>query len=200
MPPDEKWRLFFAVAMTDEIRRRAAEVQRELALVTGRVVKWVDPGSLHLTLKFVGWVPADRVPDVLAVGREVAAAASPASLTLVGAGAFPNARRPRVLWIGGSGDVDILAAAAGALDRRLAEQGLAEPENRPFTAHLTLGRVRPDARPPDLTEALAVFAGQEFGQVSVAEFLLMRSHLQPSGPVYEVVESFALPGRCPAGP
>jgi 2'-5' RNA ligase len=190
---DEKWRLFFAVAMTDEVKARAAEVQRELGKVTGRVVKWVDPALLHITLKFVGWVPENRVEDCLSVGREIAAASRPCRLILAGAGAFPKAQCPRVLWIGAAGDVDILAAAAEALDRRMAEVGLAEPENRPFAAHLTLGRVRQDARPPDLTEALAAFADEQFGEVPVEEFLLMRSHLQPSGPVYEKIEAFSLP-------
>jgi 2'-5' RNA ligase len=160
---------------------------------TGRIVKWVDPAILHITLKFVGWVPEKRVEDCLSLGREVAAASRQSKLILAGAGAFPNARRPRVLWIGATGDVDILAAAAGAFDRRMAEVGLAEPENRPFAAHLTLGRVRQDAKPPDLTEALAAFADEQFGEVPVEEFLLMRSHLQPSGPVYEKIGTFALP-------
>ncbi len=165
MSKDEKWRLFFAVAMTDEVKARAAEVQRELAKVTGRIVKWVDPAILHITLKFVGWVPENRVADCLAVGHEVAAASRQGRLILAGTGAFPTARRPRVLWIGTAGDVGVLASAAEVLDRRMAEVGLAEPENRLFAAHLTFGRVRQGAKPPDLTEALAAFAGEQFGEV-----------------------------------
>jgi 2'-5' RNA ligase len=191
--PDEKWRLFYAVAMTDEVRRRAAEAQRELGREAGRIVKWVEPKIMHITLKFVGWVPEGRVEDCIAAGREVAAGGRRGKLLLRGAGAFPSARRPRVLWIGAEGDVDLLSAAAEALDRRMAEMGLAEAEGRPFAAHLTLGRVRQGARPPDMTEALAAYDGVGFGEAPVGEVLLMRSHLQPSGPVYEVVEAFALP-------
>jgi 2'-5' RNA ligase len=193
VPPDEKWRLFFAVAMTEEVKARAAEVQRELGKTTGRIVKWVDPAILHITLKFVGWVPENRVDDCLAVGREVAAVGRRGKLILAGAGAFPNARRPRVLWLGAAGDIDILAAAAEVFDRRMAEVGLAEAESRTFAAHLTLGRVRQGARPPDMTEAIFAFADEQFGEVPVEEILLMRSHLQPSGPVYERSEAFSLP-------
>ncbi|MCD6351547.1 MAG: hypothetical protein J7M26_05465, partial [Armatimonadetes bacterium] len=83
---------------------------------------------------------------------------------------------------------------AGELDRLVVEAGLARAENRPFTVHLTLGRVRRGRRAPDLSAALEEFSGQEFGRWRAADFVLMRSFLRPEGPKYEVIERFALPG------
>lgn len=200
MATEETWRLFFAVEFPAEARGRAFEVGRLLARDLGQVVKWVEVGSLHVTLKFVGGVPAGRVAEVIEAGRAAAAAGREGELFLAGAGAFPSARRPRVLWIGVSGDIEPLGAVAADLDRRLAEARLAEPEGRPFRPHLTLGRARQDARPPDMAAALAELADAEVGRVWVEDFVLMRSHLSPRGPTYEVVERFPLPTGQAAGP
>jgi len=191
---EETWRLFFAVEMPEEVRAEVAEALGELASAARIVVKWVEAENLHITLKFVGAVPQARVTEVRELGREAARAGSCCTLRIVGAGAFPNARRPRVVWLGTTGDFKPLASVATELDRLAAGRGLAEAENRPFTAHLTLGRVRRGKLAPDLTSLLEGYAGREFGEARVDGFVLMRSHLRHQGPIYEVVESYALPG------
>ncbi len=195
MSADEKWRLFFAVPLSDELKRRAEEVQRDLAGVAGGMVKWVEPENMHITLKFIGNVRQSDVPEVVRIGREVAARGRSCQIQIVGAGAFPNPRRARVIWLGAQGDVQALAETAAELDKLLAEAGLSQPENRAFTVHVTLGRVRKGARVRDLTEYLQRYDGQQFGELSISSFHLMRSHLRPTGPVYETVEIFQLGGN-----
>lgn len=195
MASEEKWRLFYAVELPEAVRQQAVEVQRRLAAQMGSMVKWVSAENLHVTLKFVGWVPAKRVGRAIEIGRQVAAASVPCDLVVRGAGAFPSPSRPRVIWLGLAGQVEVLAGIATQLDELTAGEGLAEPESRPFTPHLTLGRVRRGKKPRDIGPALAQFEGCEFGNIPVRGFVLMRSHLRPDGPKYEVVDTFELQAR-----
>lgn len=194
MPAGEAWRLFFAVELPAEIRERAFELVHQISRRIPQVVKWVEVRNLHITLKFLGGVAAERIGEVIQVGRKAAKVGEPAELVLSGAGAFPSARNARVLWIGVSGDVDVLGRVAGELERLSAETGLAAPEDRPFRPHLTIGRVRRGTRIPDLSSVFAELGEPEVGRVAVEEFVLMRSHLSPHGPTYEVVERLMLGG------
>lgn len=195
VPSSETWRLFFAVLIPDDVREGAVRLQRELAPALRGMVKWVEPENLHVTLKFIGNVPAHVVGKIEEIGREASAAAQGGQLVARGIGAFPNLRRPRVIWVGLDGDVPALADVAGRLDQMLADAHIAQPESRPFAAHLTLGRIRRGARPPDLTSIVGRLGNAELGPVPFGEFVLMRSHLRPSGPVYEVVARFAATGK-----
>lgn len=194
MAAGESWRLFFAVELPAEIRERAFELGRHISHHLPQVVKWVEVENLHITLKFLGGVAAERVGEVIQVGRKAAEVGKSAELVLSGIGAFPSARNARVVWIGVSGDVDVLVPVAEELDRLAAAAGLAAPEDRPFKPHLTIGRVRRGARIPDLNRVIADLGEASVGRVTVEEFVLMRSHLSRHGPTYEVVERFALGG------
>jgi 2'-5' RNA ligase len=133
-------------------------------------------------------VPADRVPPLVAAAGPAIAAAQPMTLRLSGAGRFGSARRPQVIWAGLDGDVGPLAHLA----RRLADAArtLRLPvENRPFRAHLTVGRWRP-RHPADgtLAERLADYRGPEW---PVAEVRLLESRLGPA-PIYDTVARWAI--------
>jgi 2'-5' RNA ligase len=90
------------------------------------------------------------------------------------------------------GETESVIRVATELDRLLAQANLAQAENRPLTLHLTLGRVRRGKKAPDLTAILSRIGAKEFGTVRVEDFVLMRSHLRPDGPLYQVICSFAL--------
>jgi 2'-5' RNA ligase len=188
-------RLFVALEPPDLVRRRLAALADELRRAAGRAgddVRWVAPENIHLTLQFLGAVPEERVPAVEAALRDTAAAAGrPLSLALRGAGGFPNARRPRVLWAGLEGDVAPLAALAVELGARLAKLGF-PPEDRPFSPHLTLGRARDGRGAPGLAGALAAAAQVEATPWRASELVLFESHLSPRGPRYEPVTRVAL--------
>lgn len=186
-PHGKNHRLFVALEPPDAVRRRLAAIAVELRRGAGRAadeVRWVPPENVHLTLQFLGAVPEARLPDVEAALLAAAAAARSLSLEVKGAGGFPNARRPRVLWAGLAGDLAALAALAADVGRRLAPLGF-PPEDRPFSAHLTLGRAREGRGSPGLAGALA-HAGEAAGAPwRATELVLFESFLSPKGPRYE---------------
>jgi 2'-5' RNA ligase len=186
-PRGRNHRLFVALDPPDAVRRRLAAIAVELRRGAGRSadeVRWVPPENVHLTIQFLGAVPEERVPDVEAAVRAAAARVRPLSLEVKGAGGFPNARRPRVIWAGLTGDLAALGALAADLGRRLAPLGF-PPEDRPFSAHLTLGRAREGRGSPGLAGALARAAETEGAPWRATELVLFESHLSPKGPRYE---------------
>jgi 2'-5' RNA ligase len=189
-------RLFVALEPPEPVRRRLAAMQAAMRRAAGPAaagVRWVPPEAIHLTLQFLGAVPDERVGAVAEAVRAAAAASIPMRLELRGAGGFPSARRPRVLWAGLGGDVEPLGALAAALGRRLAPLGY-PPEERPFSPHVTLGRSREARGAPGLAAAIAAAAEQEGSPWRAGEVCLVESHLSPSGARHEVLS------RLPLGP
>jgi 2'-5' RNA ligase len=182
-------RLFVALEPPDLVRRRLATLQSELKRAAGRHavdVKWVPPENIHLTLQFLGAVPEERAGDVKRAVAEAAATAGTLALEVRGVGGFPNARRPRVLWAGILGDVAPLAALAAELGRRLAPLGF-PPEERAFSAHLTLGRARDPRGLPGLAAALGATSSAPGAPWRAHDVVLLQSHLSPAGPRYEAL-------------
>ena len=136
--------------------------------------RWTAPGRGHLTLLFLGRVPVDRVPLLIAAAGEAVAAAPPMRLRLVGAGRFGPVRRPQVFWAGLDGDVHPLVDLAHRL--ALAARALDLPvEDRPFRPHLTLGRWPPRGTADGtLPERLAGYCGPAW---PVTEVRLIESRL-----------------------
>ncbi len=189
-------RLFVALEPPEPVRRRLAAVSEGIRRAAGKAagdVRWVADENLHLTLQFLGAVPEERVAAVQGVLAAAATSARPILLEVKGAGGFPNARRPRVVWLGLSGEVAELAHLAADLGRRLAPLGF-PPEARPFAAHLTLGRSRDGGGSPGLGGALAAAAGGEGLPWRAAELVLFESHLSPRGPRYQAVQRAPLGG------
>ena len=189
-------RLFLALDPPEPVRRRLAGAQDALRRAAGRhadAVRWVAPDRLHLTVQFLGDVPEARLAAVRAVAAEAAAALRPLRLEVRGAGGFPTARRPRVLWAGVSGDVAPLQALAAQLGRGLAPLGF--PGAGPvFTPHLTLGRSREPRGAARMGGAIAAMADGDPVPWRADELLLFRSHLAPGGPRYEVIGRWRLGG------
>jgi RNA 2',3'-cyclic 3'-phosphodiesterase len=180
-------RLFVAVDPPEPVRRHALALRRRLERAAGRAageVKWVAPENLHLTLQFLGAVPEERLDEVSAAVTGAAAPGAPLELALQGAGAFPGARRARVLWAGVAGEVPRLGALVAELGRRLAPLGY-PPEERAFSPHLTLGRARDPRGLPGLAAALAAPDEAPATPWPVTELVLYRSHLSPRGPSYQ---------------
>jgi RNA 2',3'-cyclic 3'-phosphodiesterase len=196
VPGSRTHRLFVALEPSDPVRRRigaaAAAIRRASARAADEV-RWVPPENVHLTLQFLGAVPEERVPAVEEAVRAAAAGSHPLSLEVKGAGGFPNARRPRVVWIGLAGDVDALGALVADLGRRLAPLGF-PPEERRFSPHLTIGRARDGRGAPGLAGAVAEAAQADGITWRVSDVVLVESHLSPHGPRYEALV------RAPLGP
>jgi RNA 2',3'-cyclic 3'-phosphodiesterase len=158
----------------------------------------VTTGNLHLTVKFLGEVAEDRIEDIAGalIGAVLGVEAFDAQVE--GLGAFPSAARPRVVWAGVTGGAGALSDVAGRIDEALDALGFAR-EARPFSPHVTLGRVRQPGRAPALTEALRGAAGRPFGRLRVARASLMRSELSPRGARYTELAAASLGGAGAGG-
>lgn len=189
--PSDELRLFFAVPLAEELRAPVEEVQTRLAGARAKV-SWVDPGNLHFTLKFLGAVWGQAVPAIVQVAEEVAARHQAFPIHIVGCGAFPRPSDARTIWLGCDEGSDALAALANDLDEALASAGLATREERPFQAHLTLGRNKSAYRLADLGRAIQREAGVEIGRMIADHFVLLHSSLHREGPEYSEVQRFSL--------
>lgn len=190
----EDIRAFIAIELPDEIKKKLTEIQDFLKSKSGRApAKWVAPESIHLTLKFLGGISPDTVAGVKGAMEEAAIGTSPFRLGVGGLGVFPNPKRVQVVWAGLTGDMAALTQLQKDLDTALAALGFT-PESRPFTAHLTLARMRDEASPAEreaigkLVESTP-FQGGDFG---VATFSLMRSQLRREGAIYSQMASVPL--------
>jgi 2'-5' RNA ligase len=168
-PRGERWvdpfagmpgrRLFIAVPLPDDaaeaVRSIVDEVRAEPLPVGARDVRWVRLDGLHLTLRFLGPTPEDRVEPTAAAVREAAeGAAGPIAMELGGAGTFPPQGRPRALWLGIVAGTEALGDLAAQLDAALASAGWPS-DHRPFRAHLTLARSDGVAVGPLVADRLA---------------------------------------------
>ena len=187
MPP---LRTFIAVKPTDDVLAELARLSAGLAdQWPPRTVRWVRPQNIHLTLRFLGVTDPDLVP-ALGAGLDAAAApAVPFTLRLEGLGCFPNARRPRVIWVGLRDPDERLVLLKEAVERMVRSLGW-EGEDRAFRPHLTLGRVRDGARPPS-GDWMRQPPDHSF---EVGALHLMESRLQPQGAEYATLHSAPLDG------
>jgi 2'-5' RNA ligase len=185
-------RAFVAIRLAPEVDRTVARFQAGLRAVGGDI-SWTAPANFHLTLRFLGNRVEPAVIEKMIDGlHAIAAATAPFMMAARGAGAFPSLNRPRVIWIGLDDDGQLvhLAQQVEALSVRC---GL-EPENRPLTPHLTIGRVRSPARNPGMRAALEAAAGRDFGSSLIALMTLYRSHLSPRGAQYEALSVLPFEG------
>ncbi|MDY0269332.1 RNA 2',3'-cyclic phosphodiesterase [Trichloromonas sp.] len=171
-----KLRAFLAIPLSEDFRRQAAHLQKELAPSLPDL-RWVRPETLHLTLRFLPDLPEETVEKIGQIMLSVGAVFPPFDIGITNLGTFPGPSRARVLWLGI--DVgEILAKLFRALDKGLETLGIPR-ETRPFTPHLTLGRWRqPGAFPEDLRQRLA--AGS-IGGFRAEQLILFESRLAANG-------------------
>ena len=185
--PAKPLRLFIAIELSPAIRQAIGRVQEDLKRrLPPRVVRWTNPDGIHLTLKFLGDTPQEKTAAVIR-GMQVAAAGfEPFELRVAGLGCFPNPRRARVLWAGLPDLPRPLAGVQRAIDLQMARLDFAR-ETRPFSPHLTLGRVNDGASASE-RQALAELLNQsqvgELGVLAAQEIVLFQSDLRPAGAVY----------------
>jgi 2'-5' RNA ligase len=187
-------RLFIAVELLETARDHVEIVLRRLQRLDVPGIRWVRPDSVHLTLKFLGDVPIEDVLPVTEAMEQAASGTPSQTLRLDGAGVFPNARLPRVVWLGVQGDIQPLALLQSKLEEALEVGGFAR-EDRAFTPHLTLGRVRGRLQPPELEKLKnAVNEVSDLGTVemSVDTLSLMESQQRKEGALYQRVAKAVL--------
>jgi RNA 2',3'-cyclic 3'-phosphodiesterase len=175
-------RLFIAIELPLEIKQGLAKMQEQLK-GGGAGASWTKPEGIHLTLKFLGETPESQVPEILQTLAAAVRGTGKFRVDVAGAGAFPNARNPRVLWIGVAGDLEKLQALQASVEEALRKLGF-EPEDRKFSPHLTLARIK-YLRPRDNWQtAIGKISDVNLGGFDADHVSLMKSELKPSGAVY----------------
>jgi 2'-5' RNA ligase len=192
-------RSFIAIELSTEARTALANVQDRLkSVVPPKRVRWAAPENIHLTLHFLGNVSAAEVSKVTTLLQKELGAYRPFALRLEGLGCFPNTRRPRIVWVGVSGETEPLVALQRELGRQLSVIDYV-PDSRPYSPHLTIGRVTKGLRSRELSRLGELLEQEQAGvgqlaDLSVTEISLMRSDLKPTGPVYARVAWGGLKG------
>lgn len=190
----EKIRSFIAIELPGEIKQALAELQRKFKAAGSLAVKWVDPENIHLTLKFLGDIDADSPEKIVKALEEAANGITSFDIEVRELGVFPNMNRIQIIWVGLHGELEKLGQLQKHIETSLKPLGF-PPENRPFTPHLTLARVRDYARPDERqklgqTISTANFDGKY--TIKVTTVNLMRSQLTPEGPIYSKLGTVTL--------
>nr|MDP7586554.1 RNA 2',3'-cyclic phosphodiesterase [Dehalococcoidia bacterium] len=194
---EKKVRSFIAILVPSEGIEALEQVVKSLDQEIGRHVRWVRPEGIHVTLKFMGDIPAATVEQLLEALPPVAAGFSPFELAISGLGAFPNLRRPRVLWAGLDGELTTLSELQLAVDEAVGKLGLPR-EQRAFSPHLTLGRVRSDVAEGQLRKIGEVMSSTEIPSIPgwpADTVSLMRTELDPAGSRHYLVGSAPIGGK-----
>lgn len=185
-------RAFIAIELPQDIKTDLSNIQEELKQ-TRADVKWVKPENIHLTLKFLGEIDQNLVKKICSILDEIAQKNAPFNLRLTNLGAYPKLKYPRVIWIGIANDQPVVKIAE-EIEKETIKIGLAA-ELRPFSSHITLGRVRSALNRAALAEKLDYLnktSSSENPDFGVHSLILFKSTLTPTGPIYEAIFSCSL--------
>lgn len=187
-------RAFIAISLSEEIHLGLEQVLRDLkSRLPDGAVRWAPGKNIHLTIKFLGDVSLAGLDLLTTMLQTEASRHSQFDFSVGGLGAFPTPRRPRVVWVGVEAPAELASLHRG-VEAEMARLGYA-PEERPFSPHLTLGRVTRNADPGELHQLSAVLDTYKVGFLGVTRVQaihLFRSDLQPSGAIYTRLHSAPL--------
>ena len=184
-------RSFIAIKIPEDIQKKLQGMQEKLKQSAAHV-SWVHPENIHLTLKFLGNVEETQLDDIVTGARNSVKGLPPFQLQVGYAGAFPNIRFPRVVWVGVSDDEGgSLKTLQAELSNNLAQLGF-ESEKERFQPHLTLGRVRSQKNRSNLLRAIESMVNIWVGEVSVRSLYLIKSELKPTGAEYTDLAEISL--------
>jgi 2'-5' RNA ligase len=193
----EEIRSFIAIELSEEAKKGLTKLRKNLERGEHKFVKWVDPGGIHLTLKFLGNIPFKKIVEINKALEEAAKEISPFYLEISGLGAFPSLKQVRVFWVGIGGEMDKLSRLQQNIDSALAALGFAK-EDRPFVPHLTLARIRDVASLPErksFGELVGSTIFEDKYHIEVETISLMRSQLMPAGAIYTRLSAVGLGHR-----
>ncbi len=185
---NERVRAFLAIDLPSAVKEEIGKIQERLKVpVNG--IRWVKPEGIHLTLKFFGDISQEEIAAISPVVEKAAAGIRPLSLSVGNLGVFPGVSRPRVLWIGMNGDLAVLSALQQEIETGLASRGF-KKEERTFTPHLTLGRIRSPREVSGLDKALAKREDYQAGRFTAEGLTLFKSDLTREGAIYSALAYF----------
>jgi RNA 2',3'-cyclic 3'-phosphodiesterase len=188
-------RLFIAILVPEEVKAEIKATQSAMREVARHAsIRWTSREQFHLTLKFLGDVQRDIVPALTVALQSACAAYRRLELSATGVGFFPDANRPRVLWIGVTDSSNQLTELQRAVESTTSKFVAEQQRQEHFHGHITLARIKEARR--GFTQALAKLAAEHsatvFGTWQVAQVILFRSELSPEGAKHTVLANFAL--------
>ena len=184
-------RAFLAIDPPEDILQTMSRLQEKLMREIGGRISWTKPQGQHLTLKFFGDISTEDVKNICSAVQNRVTSESSLNLKIEKLGVFPDARRPRVIWCGVTGDVENLSGLQKQLDSDFAGIGFPR-EDRPFRAHLTLGRIKDSHGLTRINEALTKYIAFTAGEFVCKKLILFQSCLTPQGAIYTKLAEFAL--------
>jgi len=193
--PVDVIRAFIAIELSPDIRLQLGQLIQKFRALRIQAVRWVAVENIHLTLKFLGDINRTDLDKLSIILLSRSAEFSPIPFQVGGMGAFPNNRKPRVVWVGLQTSA-ALQQLQSAIEDAATQIGI-PTEERGFSPHLTLGRVRNDVSPADLQtlgSALTAMQASDFGFMTAASFTLFRSDLRQQGALYTPLAHFPLTG------
>jgi RNA 2',3'-cyclic 3'-phosphodiesterase len=179
-------RSFIAVELPEELKKELSELEIRLKKSSPPIVRWVDPYSIHVTLKFLGEVAEESIEELVLAIEESVPGIKPFKLSVSEVGAFPNLNRPQVVWVGVKGDLSQITVLQQKIEANTEQLGFPR-ESRGFTPHLTLGRVRNEASTNErqrLGKILSETSFTAISKINVDSVNLMKSQLTPNGAIY----------------
>jgi len=184
-----KIRSFLAFDIPKDVRQKLAKLINDFAAKeTG--VRWLDPETLHVTMKFFGDVDEELLlGDISRDIEEVTSKTIPFSLDCTGLGVFPNWKYPQIIWAGFLGDSEPVLNLKDALDSSLAKYAL-KKDARAFRLHLTIGRAKEIKGSGKLATLISGLGPISFGRVSVKGLTLYKSVLTKTGSIYTPLKEF----------
>lgn len=185
-------RCFIAVGLPDPVKRGIGGLI-DILKKHDVEVKWIIPGNLHLTLKFLGSTPEDFISNIKESLLAVVSSHVPFYIKIHTTGVFPNKKYPRVIWVGME-DSEILPKLRADVEDAMSQLGY-KKEDKEFRPHLTIGRVRSQKGMINIINELENFKDKDFGTISVDNIKLMRSELKPKGAEYTCLQDFPFPKK-----
>ena len=183
-------RCFIAISLPEELKAKISGIKEKLKSA-GADVSWTRPEGMHLTLKFFGEIEDKRIPKIEKALDAVVDGISTFTLSVSGMGTFPDVRRPRVVWIGLKEEGNNLVRLHKGAEEELKKIGFPS-EDRRFTPHITLGRIRSNKNIDKLLKLIEEEKTAELGSCKVSEVHLIKSELRPSGADYTELYSVIL--------
>jgi len=181
-------RTFFACELSNDNLGKINHLLADLKASLPRSVKWVSTNNMHLTLKFIGELKTPDVANLQTAFEESLGTFKSFPLKIKGMGAFPSLSKPSVVWLGIQTG-DRLGQLVKVVNEKTEHFGY-PTERRPFSAHITLGRVKPYATREEIkmiTDKIVSCKDLEIGNQEVDSLVFFQSDLTPKGPVYKVL-------------
>ena len=183
MSDEKSIRAFLAVDPPQEVLNEVGIIQDRFKKAIRGDIRWVKPEGIHLTLKFFGYVSETDIANISEVVKNNIVNIKPFMLNIRRVGVFPSINRARVLWLGIDGDIDVLIKLQKSIDTELHKYGF-EMENRPFSPHLTLARIKEPKGLIGLAKIMEKSEEYTAGSFTIDGLNLFKSTLTPKGAIY----------------